>query len=439
MAFRSRRTHLLLALLYGLLVLGTLAYAKKDDFPTAAPTKEKKDKNDKNDDNQGPQDDDNTQQDPPQDDPPQDYVTQDPATKAPTEYPTKAPTEHPTVSPTETPTEYPTFAPTPEPSTPEPTAQAKETTLTVTSPPTEGNLVEVRMASMIMDIETDGREVDGGSLEKDMEDLLNYDVLDRIYDKFSHVDLEIMLLSTNTTRRQLQVAGYEANIEGSAFFVPSNDIPTPEQLSEFLFTYFSIYDSGDLTDGLTKGSPAITTSELRTIGGVDVDIQSLNKGNAEGSSESSSVSVGVIIGLVAGILALVAAIGALIWMRRKNKEGEKGSIASPGARTEGMSPSPQISLEDDISVGVSSIDDSIYTHNSNLIIKNPKPRNPSVPPEQYDANRLDKVISNAHDFAKDDSLHSGNFYDYERKESFEDIYSENSEDAPAPIDNPVSF
>jgi hypothetical protein len=69
------------------------------------------------------------------------------------------------------------------------------------------------------------------------------------------------------------------------------------------------------------------------------------------------------------------------------------------------------------------------------------PRKGSVPgaPKQYDASRLDKVISSAREFTRRDSLDSENVYDFSRKDSFEDVYSENSEEVPPPISNPVSF
>ena len=95
-----------------------------------------------------------------------------------------------------------------------------------------------------------------------------------------------------------------------------------------------------------------------------------------------------------------------------------------------MSPS-----EDDVSVGMSSIDDSIYTHTSNLIIKNPIARKAVASPEQYDSTRLDKVLDSAHSFNKDcqrrDSMQS--------IDSFENVYSEDSEELPPAISNPVSF
>ena len=407
MAFRSRRTHLLLAVLYCLLCLGALTSAKPDDEPpTMAPTTKKEGKD----------------------------AEDEVKTKRPTDKPTDSPTQRPTESPSAAPSGVPSVAPSPGPST-SPTRAPTRTPTELGQATSTDSLVEVRMASMVLDITSDGGQVNGETLEADMEELLTYEVLDRVYDSFSHVDLDVTLRSSTSTRRNLQVAEYEAEIQGTAYFSQSNDIPSEQQLSEFLYTYFSIYDSEDLTTGLSGENAAITNVEVRSVDGVAVDIQSLNMGgNSQGSAPASSSSLGAIIGLVAGALVLIGAIGALLWIRKKNLDSEKGTQASPAERTEAMSPSPQISIEDDVSVGMSSIDDSIYTHNSNLIIKNPIARKAMPSSEQYDANRLDAVLDNAHSFnnnKRNDSLQS--------IDSFENVYSEDSEDLPPAISNPVSF
>eukprot|EP00544_Gedaniella_sp_CCMP2646_P010162 CAMPEP_0202480124 /NCGR_PEP_ID=MMETSP1361-20130828/238_1 /ASSEMBLY_ACC=CAM_ASM_000849 /TAXON_ID=210615 /ORGANISM="Staurosira complex sp., Strain CCMP2646" /LENGTH=422 /DNA_ID=CAMNT_0049107527 /DNA_START=28 /DNA_END=1299 /DNA_ORIENTATION=+ len=422
MAFRSPRTHLLLAVIYCLLCLGMLTsvHAKKDDEPpTMAPTTKKEGKDAEKDIGD------------------EVIVNQDGEVKTmrPTDKPTDAPTQRPTASPSAAPSGVPSVAPSPGPSrapTPRPTELGQAAA--------SDSLVEVRMASMVMDIASDGGQVNGDTLEADMEELLTYEVLDRVYDSFSHVDLDVTLRSSTSTRRKLQVAEYEAEIQGAAYFSQSNDIPTEQQLSEFLYTYFSIYNSEDLTNGLSGNNAAITNAEIRSVDGVAVDIQSLNVGgnnkggNSEGSAPANASSLGAIIGLVAGALVLIVAIGALLRIRKKNLESEKGTQASPAERTEAMSPSPQVSIEDEVSVGMSSMDDSIYTHNSNLIIKNPIARMAMSSSAQYDANRLDKVLDSAHSFNNDkrkDSLHS--------IDSFENVYSQDSEDMPPAISNPLSF
>ena len=405
MAFRSRRTHLLLAVLYCLLCLGALTsvHAKKDDEPTMAPTTKKEGKD-----------------------------AEEDKTKKPTDKPTDSPTQRPTASPSAAPSGMPSVAPSPSPSS-SPTRAPTRTPTELGQATSTNSLVEVRMAPMVMEITSDGGQVNDETLKVDMEELLKKHVLSRVYDSFSDVVLDVTLRSSTSLRRKLQVAEYEAEIQGTAYFSQSNNIPTEQQLSEFLYTYFAIYDSEDLTNGLSGKNAAITNAEILSVDGVAVDIQSINMGGSEGSAASSS-SLGAIIGLVAGALVLIGAIGALLWIRKKNVDSEKDSQASPAERTEAMSPAPQISIEDDVSVGMSSIDDSIYTHNSNLIIKNPVARKAMASSEQYDSNRLDKVLDSAHSFnnnKRNDSLQS--------IDSFENVYSEDSEDLPPAISNPVSF
>lgn len=351
-----------------------------------------------------------------------------PPTRDPTQSPTRYPTRYPTFSPTDAPSPYPTLNPSAEP-TPAPVEEPTEVTAGEENEPTEVTMAEVRLESIIMDLETDGGTVDSAKLEEDMEFLLNDEILHRVYDSFSHVDLELMLVATDRTRRQLQT-GYVAEIEGTAFFRNSGDVPTPEELSEFLYTYFSIYDSDDLTVVVEKENPAISKAEVRSVNGVDVDTQSLNKDTEGGSSGSSPVPIAALVGLVTGAVCLIVAVAALIWIRRKNNDAKKGSVATPD-RTVVASPHEEmldsIDVEDELSVGVSSIDDSIYTHNSNLIIRNPPPRREmALPiPDLYDANRLDKVLDDAHSFTRD--------------LSFEKVYSEDSNEVPPAITNPVSF
>lgn len=422
-----------------------------------APTKEKdnKDKDKDNKPDEGMQDE-GMQDGPPETNPPTTEAPTTPKptkapTSAPTLSPTKAPTEYPTWPPTEAPSPEPTRAPSPDP-TPGPTMAPSEEAAAASEPteaisneePTEGALVQVRMASMNMDILTDGEKVDGEKLEMDMEYLLNDEILDRVYDSFSHVDLNVMLISTNNTRRQLQAGSYEADIEGTAFFLASNDIPTSEQLEDFLYTYFSIYDSDDLKGALSEENPAIVTAEIRSVGGEAVDIQSLNKGTTEGSPESSSVPLGALVGLVLGAVGLLAAIGALVWLKSKeDKDRKKGSVSSPAERTTSAGPHDEIDsidVEDELSIGISSIGESIYTQSSNVFVKNPVPRNTASPPEQYNSNQLESIVNAANAPLRQDSEISQTVYDYGDKDSyFEDVYSENSGDAPPQIQNPVSF
>lgn len=376
MGLISRRTYLFIVGLHCLFGMGTVCYAKKEKNP-----------------DNGPFDDDNPPDDippNPDDDDPEDDMEFFTASPAPSIRPTVSPSASPTVS----------------------TTKLAD--------------VEVKLATFSLDTTTDEGQLDVKRLESDLEDIMSNHVL-RHFTYFGHVTLEATeeTESPPTGRRYLEEQNVRVDVSGSAWFTDESDIPSEDQLNEFVITYFNISGSDDLTQRLHEGNPGIIMAEF--VAPIDAgagDATDKATGEADtGSSSSSSLSVGAVSGLAAACAALMFAVGLFLWQARRRKRSMEAinvsierkrakpalSSSSP-ARTSSGTPDRDndsffLGENDDISVDpsldASSIADSIYTSNSDLNFVRSKRKETS--PEGYDAKRLDLVIQSAQQFSAEGS------------------------------------
>jgi hypothetical protein len=274
-----------------------------------------------------------------------------------------------------------------------------------------------------LDTSLDGGQLDVKRLESDLEDILTNDVLHRVYTYFGHVTLDVTEVaeSTPTERRQLQEQNIRVDVDGSAWFTDENDLPSEDQLNDFVSSYFSIYGSDDLTQRLQDGNPSMTLAEFVVpvdAGAGNATDKTTNEAET-GISSSSSLSVGAIAGVAAAGAVLVFAVGLIVWQARRRKglterinvprerkRAKPASSSSPARTAAGTPDRDNDSFflgenNDDLSVdpslGASSTADSIYTSNSDLNFLKSKKKDP--PPEGYDAKRLDLVIQSAQRFS----------------------------------------
>ena len=378
MRLLSRRTYLFMVVL-NFLRMGTVCSAKKDRSPTMAPTKQSKDN--------GPMD----------GDAPIHYHP-DPDNNSPISSPVFTISPAPTVLPTVSPNVSPTVS------------------------PSELADVEVKLAPFSLDTTTDGGQLDLKILESDLEDIMTNHVLQH-FTYFAYVTLEATEVreSPPKGRRSLQEQNIGVDVSGSAWFTDESDLPSEDQLNEFVSTYFSISGSDDLTQRLHEGNPSIIMAMF--VAPIDAGPSNATDKGVAGAetrtSSSSGLPVGAVAGLAVACAVLVFALGVFLWqMRRRKSSGEgvnvsmerKGTkTASTSSPTRTTSGTPDVDddsfflgEDEDISVdGASSMADSIYTSNSDLNFLKSKRKEPSL--EGYDAKRLDLVIQSAQQFSADGS------------------------------------
>jgi hypothetical protein len=249
-----------------------------------------------------------------------------------------------------------------------------------------------------------------------LEDILTTEVLHRVYPYFGHVDLQVTLYSPSERRRrrlEVQVQNTQAVVEGSAWFTNDSDLPKEDELNEFLSTYFSIFETDDLTQRLKVGNPRIATAEF-------IVESETAKATGETETSPSNLPPGAIAGVAVASVALVAAIGILVWQQKRRRgfssERKGTKPASSPARTATASPDPNSDphlvrndydeLSVDLSLGASSTADSMYTSNSDRNFLKLKRSDPS--PNGYDAKRLDAVIQSAQQFSTEGSKKKSN-------------------------------
>ena len=195
--------------------------------------------------------------------------------------------------------------------------------------------------------------------------------------------------------------------------------PSEENLERVLNTYFSIWGDDDLADYLRLQGTDVSNVQVKFNGVVLEELPTAATdppAGAEGNvtNPSSSTSPGLIAGLVVGCVALVAALLLIAWQRRRYQKQQAylggsddsddadlnrtaplgmadrnaGNIPAPG-QVRGIGGGPG----EDMSFSALSLEESLYTTNTEDAFQ---PNRQT--PDQYDATRLDKVISNAHMF-----------------------------------------
>jgi hypothetical protein len=266
------------------------------------------------------------------------------------------------------------------------------------------------MIPFTLDLTTTG-SVSASRLESDLANILTTEVFHRVYPYFARVDLQATLYSPSERRRGLEVQNMQAVVEGSAWFTDETDLPTDDQISEFLSTYFSIFESDDLTKLLKGGNSRIVTAEF-----VLDETETTEPPSETESSSASNLPPGAIAGVAAAGAALMAAIGILVWQQKKRQRSSSErkrwrKPASSPARTEAdspdrdrgsyLDPNDDDNLSVDLSLAASSTADSMYTSNSDLNFLRTKGTISSS--DRYDAKRLDAVIQSAQQFSKEGS------------------------------------
>jgi hypothetical protein len=206
----------------------------------------------------------------------------------------------------------------------------------------------------------------------------------------------------------------DVSVGGSVYFnVEERDAPTSANLGELLKTYFGFWGDDDLIKELARGNVTVQNLEL-IINGVVIESQESNPSGTVNSPESSSNdarnAAGLIAGLLIGCIALLGAVALLVWQRRMNGERDdmnsqnavdsRAPLSGPQAsarslpRMESATAAAQAGGDNDSHGGVVSLEDSLYTSATDQVY------NPilGTGPDEYDAKRLDRVISNAHNY-----------------------------------------
>ena len=329
-------------------------------------------------------------------------------TAIPSVIPTSVPSFYPTTS------AYPsTHAPTGSPST-SPSGNPVTPSLTPSMKPSLG-LSEVMIPVLLIDFDINGyfeQAVLESKLRNFMIEVITSQA--RTLGDLAEVDLQVSTKvgSGNVQRTSVSNSKVNATIEGSAFFhVDTNPAPTGERLAEKLITYFSFWGDDDLIQSLARDNFTVSNLEVSTNGEFISNAGGKNSGVTNvavpsNASNGSGTSAWLIAGLTIGCAVFVAAFAILVWQRRLRNARSSNSIshvavgstpmtgASPrsSSRLDGTPPSPQAdnSYSDE---GMVSLEDSLYTTETDQVYLPSKGMN-----DQYDAKRLDKVISNAYNF-----------------------------------------
>jgi hypothetical protein len=214
------------------------------------------------------------------------------------------------------------------------------------------------------------------------------------------------------------------NVTGNAMYQGA-EIPTEEELEEILLTYFSFFGTEDLDTFLKDSYPDMEVSGLALeIGTSKLESPNRDTGNAN-TKDDDDPNIGLIVGVVVGALAAVVLAG--VSLRYRNKifkepverglvlDDENTTVNPPntppriGVSPRGMfhnsqhreiSPPPPMTPQSDMMgseqdarslSGMISLEESLFTTDESYAQRTSF---------QYDASRLDQVISSAKGFAQ---------------------------------------
>ena len=209
-------------------------------------------------------------------------------------------------------------------------------------------------------------------------------------------------------------------VDGSSwayFNTEAKPAPTSEQFIEVLKTHFGFLGDDDLLIFLSRGNITVTNLNISVNNVLVANIEGSNPtvSNAViNSNENSDTKkrIGLIVGLAVGCVCLVAALVILLWQRRVVMERDENMSGYTEGDVQQIPPSTRSIPRNDVELppppsddnasygGMVSLEDSLYTSATDQVYQLAK-----TSPDQYDAKRLDKVISNAHNFvaSHDDS------------------------------------
>jgi hypothetical protein len=213
------------------------------------------------------------------------------------------------------------------------------------------------------------------------------------------------------------------DVRGNAIYQGA-EIPTEEELEEILLTYFSFFGTEDLDTFLKDSYPEMVVSGLALeIGTTKLESSNRDTGIAK-TDDDDDPNIGLIVGVVVGALAAVVLAGVSLRYRNKvlKEPLERGLVlddenttvnppATPprvgvsprrmfhNSQPREMSPPPPMTPQSVMSSeqdarslsGMISLEESLFTTDESYA-----PRTSF----QYDASRLDQVISSAKGFAQ---------------------------------------
>eukprot|EP00542_Grammatophora_oceanica_P021327 CAMPEP_0194038732 /NCGR_PEP_ID=MMETSP0009_2-20130614/10935_1 /TAXON_ID=210454 /ORGANISM="Grammatophora oceanica, Strain CCMP 410" /LENGTH=462 /DNA_ID=CAMNT_0038681325 /DNA_START=130 /DNA_END=1518 /DNA_ORIENTATION=+ len=313
------------------------------------------------------------------------------------------------------------------------TAVPSSAPIPTTSSPT-GPLVQVRMPEMELTLRIVGNSVDPEAVSTSLGTFVQESVVNSVstFPGFASAVIDVDVQTFSTGRRKLQGRTIVmAEAKGEIFFTSDSQQPTPTEkdLESVLVTYFSYWGDDDLETNLQESNGYIVDDMEIVIDGKVVDGVPAGNGSDEGNPNGLTdegrqrvgASPGLIAGLVIGCVALFVSILLLVWQRRKDKlkaaeqmatdtsliaigGGDTSLDAAPlmEAASNGTSPKHVSSLggdDDQLSFGGISLEDSIYTTNT-MEQNNPPSLLDNTMEASYDAKRLDKVISDAHNYVR---------------------------------------
>jgi hypothetical protein len=215
-----------------------------------------------------------------------------------------------------------------------------------------------------------------------------------------------------------------ANVTGNAMYQGA-EIPTEEELEEILLTYFSFFGTEDLASFLEDSYPDMVVSGLALeIGTTRLESTNIDTGNANTKGDDDP-NIGLIVGVMVGALAAVVLAGVSLRYRKKifKEPLERGLVlddenttvnptntpprigVSPrsmfnSSQPREKSPPPPMTPQSDMMgseqdarslSGMISCEESLFTTDESYAQRTSF---------QYDASRLDQVISSAKGFAQ---------------------------------------
>jgi hypothetical protein len=213
------------------------------------------------------------------------------------------------------------------------------------------------------------------------------------------------------------------NVTGNAMYQGA-DIPTEDELEEILLTYFSFFGTEDLNAFLSDSYPEKVVSGLALeIGTTKLESSNKDTGD-ENTNDGDDPNVGLIVGVLVGAIAAFVLAGVSLRYRSKvlKEPIERGLVlddenttvnppATPprvgvtprrmfhNSQPREMSPPPPMTPHSAMSSeqdarslsGMVSLEESLFTTDESYAQRTSF---------QYDASRLDQVISSAKGFAQ---------------------------------------
>jgi hypothetical protein len=275
------------------------------------------------------------------------------------------------------------------------------------------SLAEVEMPEMEIDFDGIG-DFEPESLEADLKAFLEEYIASNSENlgDLDNVELEVSVEINGGAIRLVDFPNrVDVTVGGSVYFnVEERDAPTSANLVELLETYFGSSGDDDLIQELGRGAIMVQNLELLINGVVIAEQETFPSSSPVSSGFDAKKDAGLIAGLVIGCIAFLVAVALLVRQRRINRERDdvnsqlavdsRAPLSAPQAtarslpRMESATVAAHSGDDNESHGGMISLEDSMYTSTTDQVY------NPilGTAPDEYDAARLDRVISNAHNF-----------------------------------------